>query len=44
VDFPKITKNMVADAILEASYVVDLNVCDDLVISYNSFMDKIKQA
>jgi hypothetical protein len=44
VQFPKITKNMVMEAVLDASYVIDLNVCDDLVISYNSFMDKIKQA
>lgn len=43
-EFPKLTKGMVPDAILDASYVVDLNVCDDLVISYNSFMEKIKQA
>ena len=43
VDFPRITKSMVMEAVLDASYVIDLNVCDDLVIRYNSFMEKIKQ-
>ena len=32
------------DAIIDASYIVDLNVCDEFEVSYNEFMDTIKQA
>ena len=42
--FPKIIKGVVMDAIIDASYIVDLNVCDEFEVSYNEFMDTIKQA
>ena len=42
--FPKIIKGVVVDAIIDASYIVDLNVCDEYEVSYNEFMDTIKQA
>lgn len=41
-DFPKITKETVMPAVLDASYIVDLNVCDNNIITYNSFMEKLK--
>lgn len=42
--FPKITKSDVMEAILDVSYVIDLNVCDEMVMSYSTFMEKIKEA
>ena len=42
--FPKIIKGVVMDAIIDTSYIVDLNVCDEFEVSYNEFMDTIKQA
>ena len=43
-DFPMISRNLVADAILDASYLVDLNACDQFNITYNDFIKTIKNA
>lgn len=40
--FPKITTSNIMTAIIDASYIVDLNVCDEFEISYNDFMNQIK--
>lgn len=42
--FPKITSINVMQGVLDASYMVDLNICDDSVITYNDLIQKIKQA
>lgn len=40
--FPKITSINVMQGVLDASYVVDLNICDDSVVTYNDLIQKIK--
>lgn len=42
--FPKIIKGTVVDAVIDVSYIVDLNVCDEFEVSYNEFIDTLKQA
>ena len=42
--FPKIIKDVVMDAIIDASYIVNLNACDEYEVSYKEFMDIIVQA
>ena len=30
-------------AIIDAAYVVDLNACDDIIVTYNSLIENIKK-
>ena len=42
--FPRLVKPGIPDAILDANYIVDLNVCDNYLISYNCLIETIKGA
>jgi hypothetical protein len=42
-EFPKIVAGNVMTAIIDAAYVVDLNACDDFIVTYNSLIENIKK-
>lgn len=41
-NFPRLTKIVIPEPILDVNYIVDLNVCDSYLINYSYFIEMIK--